>query len=131
MPVTAFGANIRFHCKRQGILQRELASRVGIAGEHLSRIVHGKKSPPALETVIKMANELGLKDDDRDEFIRLAGYSPIHEATEAQTRAVYGSRVRVRPEQALVRRIAVAEANLQQSIEELHAIRLALEDVLN
>ena len=43
--------------------QAELASRVGLAANHVARIEKGEKSHPRFETVARIAAELGLSLD--------------------------------------------------------------------
>ena len=66
----AFGKKVRRSRKDKEIGLRELARRVDIDYSNLSRIERGKRPPPDLNTVIKIAGELGI---DRSELLKLAG----------------------------------------------------------
>ncbi|MEF8916670.1 MAG: helix-turn-helix domain-containing protein [Candidatus Bipolaricaulota bacterium] len=67
---SGFGRQVRQTRKEKGIGLRELSRRVGIDYSHLSRIERGKRPPPDLEVVVKIARELGI---DRTKLLNLAG----------------------------------------------------------
>ena len=46
-----------------GIMQVDLAERVGVTPQFLSQIIHGQKSPSAA-TIKRIADVLGVKMDD-------------------------------------------------------------------
>ncbi|MBS3788695.1 MAG: helix-turn-helix domain-containing protein [Candidatus Bipolaricaulota bacterium] len=66
----AFGRKIRRAREEKGIGLRELARRIDIDYSHLSRIERGKRPPPDLEVVVKIARELKM---DRAKLLSLAG----------------------------------------------------------
>ncbi|MCF7890075.1 helix-turn-helix domain-containing protein [Candidatus Bipolaricaulota bacterium] len=67
---SAFGKKVRQARKEEGIGLRELSRRIGIDYSHLSRIERGKRPPPDLEVVVKIASELAI---DRAKLLSLAG----------------------------------------------------------
>lgn len=66
----SFGREVRQTRKEKEIGLRELSRRVGIDCSHLSRIERGKRPPPDLEVVVKIARELEI---DRTKLLNLAG----------------------------------------------------------
>lgn len=66
----AFGKKVRKVRKEKGIGLREFARRIDLDYSHLSRIERGKRPPPELEVVVKIAEKLEI---DRAELLRLAG----------------------------------------------------------
>ncbi|OQB37771.1 MAG: helix-turn-helix protein [Candidatus Latescibacteria bacterium ADurb.Bin168] len=62
MDLMKFGKRLQRERERRGLTQRELGLKVGLtSGTYISQIESGEKTPP-LETVIKLANALGLTD---------------------------------------------------------------------
>lgn len=61
---TLLGDILRRGRERIGLNQSELAERVGIAANHVSRIESSEKAAPRFETVAKIASELGLSLDE-------------------------------------------------------------------
>ena len=57
------GGKIAFYREQAGLFQADLASKVGITQEHLSRIENGRYMP-RVDIVKKMADVLGCKVDD-------------------------------------------------------------------
>lgn len=61
---TALGPLLRSAREKAGLTQSELARRVGIAPNHVTRLESEEKSNPRFETVARLAVELGLSLDD-------------------------------------------------------------------
>ena len=68
-----FGERLRELRLQQGLSQRKLAKEVGINFTYLSKIETGKMSPPAQDTIQRLATAL---DADPDELLVLAGRVP-------------------------------------------------------
>ena len=68
-----FGERLRELRLQQGFSQRKLAKEVGIDFTYLSKIETGKMSPPAQDTIQRLAAVL---DADPDELLVLAGRVP-------------------------------------------------------
>ena len=66
----AFGRKIRRAREEKDIGLRELARKVGIDYSNLSRVERGKRPPPDLDVVVRIAKEL---DMDRAALLELAG----------------------------------------------------------
>ena len=73
--LTAFGEKIR--TLREARAQtdatfslRQVATRCGVTAAYLSRVERGEVAPPGEETLIKLANELGV---DPDVLLAMAG----------------------------------------------------------
>jgi len=54
--------NIRYHRKKQNLLQKELADKAGLTKVYISQIECGNKKP-SLEALIKITNALGVSAD--------------------------------------------------------------------
>lgn len=61
--------------KRRSSMMRQkvLAEKIGITVSYLCEIENGRKDPPQYDLVVKIADELNLKDHDREVFFDLAG----------------------------------------------------------
>ncbi|MCC8100995.1 MAG: helix-turn-helix domain-containing protein [Clostridiales bacterium] len=57
------GDRISYLRTRQGISQEELTEEIALSREHISRIEGGKKKP-GLDTIVDIANILGVSADD-------------------------------------------------------------------
>jgi len=68
-----FGERLRHLRLQQGLSQRKLAEKVNINFTYLSKIETGKMSPPAQDTIQRLAEAL---DADADELLVIAGRVP-------------------------------------------------------
>lgn len=70
---TEFGDLISEKRKKLGLKLREMAKDLGIVAPYLSDIEKGRRNPPNIEMLEKMAKILELTDDERDMMFDLAG----------------------------------------------------------
>ena len=70
---SSFGDYLRELRKAKGLSQKELAERVEIDFTYLSKIETGSASPPAEDTILRLADVLRA---DADKLILLAGKVP-------------------------------------------------------
>lgn len=68
------GPIIRAARERVHLTQSQLASRVGLAANHITRLENGEKGVPRFDTVARLAAELGLS---LDELSKACGYASI------------------------------------------------------
>jgi transcriptional regulator with XRE-family HTH domain len=54
------GRNVAAARHRSGLSQRELATRLAIATQEISRLEHGRRSCPSLPTLLPVARALGV-----------------------------------------------------------------------
>jgi transcriptional regulator with XRE-family HTH domain len=73
----AFGAKVEEYRERLGMMQKELAKKVGLSPSHLNRIENGTREPPRVGTVRRMIKALRLTEDGANELVELAGLSPL------------------------------------------------------
>lgn len=64
--------------ERKGMRQKFVAEKAGLDPSRLNRIEKGKDRPPKLAIVLQLADVLELSEDERDEYIKAAGYNPEH-----------------------------------------------------
>ena len=57
--------------------QLELALESGISARHLSFVENGK-SAPSRETILRVADQLGLPLRERNHLLLAAGYAPVY-----------------------------------------------------
>ncbi len=77
----AFGERVRELRQARGLSQRDLAERVGIDFDYLSKIENGRIEPPSEEVIRRVAGALGA---DADELLVLADKFPAGSAGTAQ-----------------------------------------------
>ncbi len=77
-----FGRKVEEHRERLGMNQKALAERVGLSPSHLNRIEKGTRKSPQVEAVLQMIDVLRLTRAEAEEFVQLAGYSPMVLETE-------------------------------------------------
>ena len=65
---------------RRRLSQLELALESGISARHLSFVENGR-SAPSRETVLRLAEELGLPLRERNHLLLAAGYAPVYPET--------------------------------------------------
>jgi transcriptional regulator with XRE-family HTH domain len=68
----SFGARLRRLREAAGLTQEELASRVGLSSDAVSRLERGQRKHPHPHTVRALANTLDLSEDERDALIASA-----------------------------------------------------------
>lgn len=62
MNLNIISKNIRYHRKKQNLLQKELAEKAGLTKNYISQIECGNKKP-SMEAFIKITNALGISAD--------------------------------------------------------------------
>jgi len=87
--MSTFHEKLKEYRERAGMMQMVLAERVGLTQSHFNHIEKGRRPPPRVETVVRMTEVLRLAPDEAEEFVELAGYSPM--ALEAGDGLVYNS----------------------------------------
>jgi transcriptional regulator with XRE-family HTH domain len=75
--MTKFHEKLQEYLNRSDMKQAGLAKRVGLSKNYLSLIVNGHRKPPRVEAVLKMVEALKLEPEETEEFVELAGYSPL------------------------------------------------------
>jgi transcriptional regulator with XRE-family HTH domain len=75
--VDTFGAKVEEYRERLGMLQIELAKKVGLSKSHLNRIEKGTRKRPKVETVLRMIKALRLTRAEAKELCGLADLSPL------------------------------------------------------
>jgi DNA-binding XRE family transcriptional regulator len=75
--VDTFGAKVVEYRERLGMLQNELAKKVGLSKSHLNRIEKGTRRRPKVETVLRMIKALRLTRGEAKELCDLAELSPL------------------------------------------------------
>jgi transcriptional regulator with XRE-family HTH domain len=75
--MSTFHEKLKEYRERAGMMQMVLAERVGLTQSHFNHIEKGRRPPPRVETVVKMTEVLRLAPDEAEEFVELAGYSPL------------------------------------------------------
>ena len=68
-----FGEFIAKKRKERGITLRNMAERLGITPPYYSDIEKSRRNPPDMDMLIKIANELGLTEEDRNLMFDYAG----------------------------------------------------------
>lgn len=68
-----FGDFIAEKRKERGISLRGMAEKIGFTPPYYSDLEKSRRNPPNMKTLIKIANELGLSDRDRDLMFDYAG----------------------------------------------------------
>lgn len=68
-----FGVALRRLRREAGVTQRELADRIGVDFSYISKVENGRVSPPAADTVVQIANALGVGSE---ELLALTGKIP-------------------------------------------------------
>jgi transcriptional regulator with XRE-family HTH domain len=66
------GDVIKYHRTRQRLSQQKLAEKAGLSLGQISRIESGKIESPHFATIEKLADALGLPEDDLIELLLLA-----------------------------------------------------------
>ena len=67
-----FGAHLRRHRRAAGLTQAELAERAGLSVRGISDLERGARRAPYQETVARLADALGLADEERAAFLAAA-----------------------------------------------------------
>jgi predicted ATPase/DNA-binding XRE family transcriptional regulator len=68
----AFGTRLRYHRRDAGLTQAELAERAGLSVRGISDLERGARRAPYQETVTRLADALGLADEERAAFLAAA-----------------------------------------------------------
>ncbi len=59
----SFGQLLKSVRREKGISQRDLADQVGVDFSYISKIENDRMPPPAADTILKIANILGMSED--------------------------------------------------------------------
>lgn len=73
---TEFGKKLKVLRRENRLTQAQLGEKVGISGSYITMIEKGKRRSIKREKVEALAKALGLDDEEKDEFLILAGYVP-------------------------------------------------------
>jgi tetratricopeptide (TPR) repeat protein len=79
----AFGARLAACRQSAGLSQEELAARSGLSTRALGNLERGRTRWPHPESVHRLADALGLRGQERDEFVAAAGRRLTSDATTA------------------------------------------------
>jgi transcriptional regulator with XRE-family HTH domain len=82
--VDTFGAKVVEYRERLGMLQNELAKKVGLSKSHLNRIEKGTRKRPQVKRVLRMIEALRLTRGEAKELCELAELSPLVMESEPQ-----------------------------------------------
>ncbi len=72
-----FGAELRRLREGAGLSQSAVAKRVGLNASYINRLESGEREPPRAETVLALADGLGVSGDERDRLLVAAGHLPV------------------------------------------------------
>lgn len=72
-----FGAELKRLREAAGLSQSGLAKRVGLNASYINRLESGEREPPRAETVVALAEALGVGGADRDGLLVAAGHLPV------------------------------------------------------
>ncbi len=75
--VDTFGAKVVEYRERLGMLQNELAKKVGLSKSHLNRIEKGTRKRPHVKKVLRMIEALRLTRGEAKELCELAELLPL------------------------------------------------------
>jgi len=82
----SFGEMLRTLRKEKGYTQRELGERVGIDFTYVSKIETGKSNPPNREVLKKMADVLGIEEEEVFALAGLVSSIDLREAVSGDIR---------------------------------------------